>query len=346
MTRPRGFAPLRPQPHALQRLEQVRAVLHDYRDHLPLTIRQVLYRLVGNHGYDKTEAGYAKLAETLNRARRDGWIPFGAIRDDGQTELRPNAFAGPEGFRDAVRQAAEGYRIDRRGGQERRLWLLYEAGCIAPMLARFASPYGVPVLSSDGFNSLTVKYEIAGELAGCTAIPEALHVGDHDPSGVSVFQSLAEDIQALCEKLDGNALVFTRLAVTPAQIAELGLPTEPPENTDNRAFERETTQAEAIPPDVLADMVHDAIEARQNPATLDAVLQPEAAQREKLRQWATQRIGFAAQYAREGVKIEKCRRVRRLGIVNWGPFPFRYQGKPETPSQLPKFRKAKHLTRL
>ena len=39
----------------MELLEQVRSILAEYADYLPLTVRQVFYRLVGVHGYDKTE---------------------------------------------------------------------------------------------------------------------------------------------------------------------------------------------------------------------------------------------------------------------------------------------------
>ena len=60
-TRVRGFAPWSPQAATLELLEQVRAVLDEYEDYLPLTIRQIFYRLVGAHNYDKTEQAYDRL---------------------------------------------------------------------------------------------------------------------------------------------------------------------------------------------------------------------------------------------------------------------------------------------
>ena len=63
----------------------------------------------------------------------------------------------------------------------------------------------------------------------------------------------------------GGSVRFTRLAVTPEQISELGLETQVKKVTDNRAFGSRTTrtcQAEAIAPDVLARIVRDAIEER------------------------------------------------------------------------------------
>ena len=71
-TRPRGFAPWTPRPASLALVQDVRAVLADYGEHLPLTIRQVFYRLVATRGFDKTEAAYSRLCEIVNRARRAG----------------------------------------------------------------------------------------------------------------------------------------------------------------------------------------------------------------------------------------------------------------------------------
>ncbi len=68
--RPRGFIDWNPQAKTRALIEQVQAVLEEYQKHLPLTLRQVFYRLVGAHGYAKTERDYERLCEALNKARR------------------------------------------------------------------------------------------------------------------------------------------------------------------------------------------------------------------------------------------------------------------------------------
>ena len=73
-TRPRGIAPWTPRPASRALVQDVQAVLADYSEHLPLTIRQVFYRLVATQGFEKTESGYSRLCETVNRARRAGLI--------------------------------------------------------------------------------------------------------------------------------------------------------------------------------------------------------------------------------------------------------------------------------
>jgi hypothetical protein len=60
------------------------------------------------------------------------------------------------------------------------------------------------------------------------------------------------------------------------------LPTAPAKLTDRRAFEGDTVQAEAIPPDVLSDLVRQAIILRQDGETRKTVLQNEALDRSAL----------------------------------------------------------------
>jgi len=263
-TRPRGFEPWSPRPATLELLAAVRGVLDEYRDYLPLTIRQVFYRLVGTIGYDKTEAAYERLCEMMNRARRGGFVSFDAIRDDGGSRLDPDFWDSPEQFLRGFHAAAANFRLDHQDGQPVRLWLLCEAAGMAPMLARVAHAYGVPVLSSGGFDSLTAKYGLARELAGVETATEVLHVGDHDPSGVHLYSALAEDVTAMVQALGGAEPTFTRLAVTPEQIKAFGLPTAPPKPTDRRSFDGQTVQAEALPPDVLTEIVTLAIQTRQD----------------------------------------------------------------------------------
>lgn len=165
---------------------------------------------------------------------------------------------------------------------------------MSPMLARAAGPYGVPVLSSGGFDSLTAKHDLARELTRAATAGhgvEVLHIGDLDPSGVHLFTSLAEDVRAMCLALDPqSAPVFTRLAVTQAQAEDMDLPTAPPKPTDRRAFTGDTVQAEAIPPDRLSRLVRDAIEARQDAEIYRELLALEAEARAEL----TERFGESA----------------------------------------------------
>jgi hypothetical protein len=95
-TRVRGFAPWTPRASTEQLLAQVDLVLAEYVDHLPLTLRQIFYRLVGAYAYEKTEQAYERLCEHLNRARRARRISMDVIRDDGGTSSRLRAGHPPK----------------------------------------------------------------------------------------------------------------------------------------------------------------------------------------------------------------------------------------------------------
>jgi hypothetical protein len=134
-TRVRGFAPWQPQPHTQELLEQVRAVIGEYEDYLPLTIRQIFYRLVGRHDYEKTERAYERLCETINRARRARLIEMSVIRDDGTTVITPLTWESADEFLSSVRYRAEHFTLDRTRGQRTRLGVNCEAVGMAPQLA-------------------------------------------------------------------------------------------------------------------------------------------------------------------------------------------------------------------
>lgn len=262
-TRVRGFAPWNPRADTLRLVGRVQGILTRYQAQLPLTNRQIFYILVGSdEGYPKTEQAYARLCEMLNRARRARMIRFSAIRDDGTQSVGNPGWASPAAFGRAVRYTAENYRHDLTDGQPYHSELWVEAGGMVPQAAAVAGDYGITVYSAGGFNGLTDKYETAQRLAGQDQPSIVFHCGDYDPSGLSIVDSLASDVTELVYGLEPLAQVeFRRIVVTPAQIEQYGLPSAPQKGTDRRGdYMAETVQAEALPPDVLAAEIRNAVE--------------------------------------------------------------------------------------
>lgn len=255
MSRVRGLAPWTPRAKTLPLLENVRQVLDTYAEQLPLTLRQIFYRLVAAYGYDKTENAYESLGETLNRARRSGLIEFAAIRDDGVTAKWPLEFLSPEDFWQMANQLAEDFALTAQEGQPQYLEVWVEAAGMVPQAFDAVNPkYGVPVFSSSGFDSTTAKYDAACRFLERDRPTVVVHVGDYDASGVSLFEAVREDVTAFYNDLGGGEPPeFVRAAVTPEQIGRFQLPTAAPKKRDRRsAFtDDKTVQAEALPPNVL-----------------------------------------------------------------------------------------------
>jgi hypothetical protein len=135
-------------------------------------------------------------------------------------------------------------------GQWRRLVVWCEAAGMLAQLRRVCRPYDIHVITGGGFDSLSDKWRFAQLVLGIEEPVEVLHIGDLDQHGESIFEVLSEDVPAF----DCPTVSFTRLAVTIEQVAAYSLPTD---------FEHPNiVQAEALPPDILADIVETAIRER------------------------------------------------------------------------------------
>ena len=119
-------------------LDQVQAVLDEYAEHLPLTNRQIFYRLVGAHGYPKTRAS---LQQPLRDAAKGSPLAHDSVcrhprrRRHAQHELS-DATTGVEDFLETTRRRrAEDYPARPAAkDQAARLMLWCEAGGMVPQL--------------------------------------------------------------------------------------------------------------------------------------------------------------------------------------------------------------------
>jgi hypothetical protein len=257
----------------------VQGVLAEYADQLPLTARQIYYRLVARCGYEKTERAYKRLTETMNKARRARVIDMQSLRDDGFTS---QGGAGWSNAEVSPQHRGAGHVLEARppAGSGRPCRAVVLGSGMVPQIARVADPYHIEVVSSGGFDSLTDKHRVAAAWGGESIT--VLHLGDHDPSGVHVFGSLAEDIEDFADEYDGD-VEFVRLAVTPDQARQYDLPSAPPKATDNRRFDGdETWQCETLDPRTLAPIVQAAIEERIDREIYQAIMDREEEARRDL----------------------------------------------------------------
>jgi hypothetical protein len=296
--RAKGFAPWRPQTRTQALLEDIDAVLEEYRAYLPLTIRQVFYRLVGR-GYLKSETFYATVQEACNRGRRSGRIPFSAVRDDGVSRQGGETltYESPREYYAAHEKLSNFYRRSWHAEQPAFVQVLCEASGMVPMLQRAVARYRVPVASSSGFDSVTVKHDLFQDALGryedYGQYTILLHLGDHDPSGVSIHESMAEDLSAFCEDSHEEQIIeLRRVALTPPQIRRYEVATTPDEikatDSRSRAFLQRglapAAQLEAIPPETLATVVRQAVETALDLDVLRASQEQERLERKQVQE--------------------------------------------------------------
>lgn len=303
--RPKGFMTWNPTEEVAYWIDNVKAILEEYAGYGPMTVRQVFYRLVGQHGYPKDERAYKRLAEYLVKARRAQMIPFGRIRDDGTISHERGGDNGREEvweyIRDIVSRPADYLRLDRNTDQPYHIELWCEAAGMAPMLAQMTRYRDVSVYSTGGFSSVTVTYEVAKRISARNKPTYFLHVGDYDPSGESIFLSMSQDIGNFISSMIGgyiyestgrvedeneeNFFIPKRVALTEDQVQEYDLPTAPAKVSDTRSnnWEGETTQAEALPPTLLEEIIKEALDELTDADALEALLEREQEDKERLR---------------------------------------------------------------
>jgi hypothetical protein len=262
---------------------RVQQILAEYENHLPLTVRQIYYRLIASpvFGYEKGKKFQKKLYDALQGARRAKVIPFESIRDDG---IVGGGYWTPDlatHLSKSDRKFTE-YDLDRQSGQLVKHEIWCEAAGMRGQLAKVAAPYSIPVYSCGGFNSVTAVHQISQRVREDTTV---LHLGDYDPSGECIFESVRQDVIGFLED-DAPAVVFdaVRVALTPEQIAEHSLPMGgQPDPKDPRtkawraAGKGEICQLEALPPDVIGNILREAIEDH-----IDLDVRADALDRERL----------------------------------------------------------------
>ena len=281
-------------------LGQIAAVLDEYHEHLPLTIRQIYYRLVGRGELEKTVPAYQRLKGHISSARRGRWVDpgngrainFDVIRDDGIVDETPSSYTGSADFWSQVRWQADDYRLDRQSGQPQFIEVWCETVGMVPQLARVAGEYGVPVLSSGGTVSITGTRQ-AGLRASRRDVPTLiLHAGDHDPTGVMLYESLRDDTAAFCrDEGGGHGCEVRRIALVESQLSALESNGPPPAKDPRTPKWRlkygpgdTTYQLEAMAPGTLTAIVADVLDGLIDADAYAQVLETEGSDLGQIRE--------------------------------------------------------------
>lgn len=322
-----GYKSYRPSPAAESVLKAAFHVLATYEAwDAPMTIRQVFYRLVQEYGYAKTEADYGSLIGWVARSRRarqgnlnelidqgadmeeatkaafeTKWmIPFSWIRDDKGDSIEHLTFETYDGFMEDTRERAENMRLDGQRGQEQILEIWCEAGGMVPLMRQIGEPWTLPVNSGGGYDSVTAKHNLARRVVNRLVPTVILHVGDFDPSGEGMYETLRDDVGAMVSELAWDSrelLTVERVALTEEQVISMNVETAPPKKKDRRRVgfvqrhpnavkhfgsEDITAQLEALTPPELKQLIESQIEPYIDSDTYEDVRNLESEIREQL----------------------------------------------------------------
>lgn len=152
------------------------------------------------------------------------------------------------------------------GRQEYRLALFGEKSSLAQVLAPISERYSTDLLLPTGELSDTMIHTMAAAAYDDGRPTVCLYISDCDPSGHQMAISLSRKLQALQYSLyPGLDVQVRRIALTPDQVREYGLPSSVLKETEKRAgawvaaMGVEQTEVDAVPGELLTDIVEAAI---------------------------------------------------------------------------------------
>ncbi len=242
---------------------EVLAIFQEYGH--PLTVRQVFYQLSTRDKVDKSEKGYDQAQNHLKQMRFKGIIPFSYFADSSRYQIKPDSYGNMYDFLNTMQDY---YRRDFWNSQGVYIEIWVEKDALRSVFAPVTKKYDVPLMVAKGYSSLTFLYEAAENIKYQQGNGKQVYIyqfGDHDPSGVNAGEKIHETLRLLCD-----GIIYERIALTPEQITKYNLQTRPTKKSDTRSkgFDDESCELDALPPDVLRELIKNCIEQHINPDDL------------------------------------------------------------------------------
>jgi hypothetical protein len=253
----------------------------------PMTVRQVFYQMSTRGYIAKTEREYKQtVCRLLARLRLRQEIPFGWIADDTRWMRKPTTYDSMEA---ALKLNVQTYRraLWARMPVNVEVWI--EKDALAGVVYDITAEWDVPLMVTRGYPSLTYVYEAAEALSQSHKPTYIYYLGDYDPSGVDISRGLEARLRSFAPDA---VIEFRRIAVEPYQIRIFDLPSRPTKTSDSRAkrFNSDiSVELDALPPDILRDLVKRSILGHVNSDELARLRQIEAAERESL-EWVVNNL--------------------------------------------------------
>ncbi len=224
-------------------------------DH-PQSVRHVFYRMTDPRlpeSVEKSDNGYRHVQERCVKLRRAGRIPYNWIADMSRRGWHVDTFSGADDF---VRSLAGYYRADLWRNADYRCEVWAESRSIASVIQKDCEELAVSLYPCGGFSSLSFVHQAAEQhnSSDDNRPLVVLYIGDYDPAGVLIDQSLQKELRQHLRST--IPLEFVRVGINEEQIDEYDLPTKPRKASDKRSQHvKYTVEAEAMPAHILRELL-------------------------------------------------------------------------------------------
>jgi hypothetical protein len=284
------FTPMRKSDRS-DRIDKINLVIEEYAEKgiRSLTLRQLFYQFLTRGWHLNNERSYILLCEAAKIGRLHGLIDWDAIEDRSRSLIDFATWSSPA---DSISEAAECYREDYWARQRYRpeVWIEKQAliGIIEDVVQ---DEYRAPLYTPRGYDSISQIYEAGKRFAEHIAngqTPIILHLGDHDPSGIH----MSVDIKTRLSLFAGEDIEVRRLALNIDQVRKRKLDPNYAKMSDTRSpdyvrqFGKKCWELDALPPEVLVDLVRDGLQELIDDDEWESSKEHEASNCEKLNEMA------------------------------------------------------------
>jgi hypothetical protein len=282
---------------SLETIVQANRILEEYEQQgYDLTLRQLYYQFVARDLIPNTERSYKRLGSIVNDARMAGYIDWELLVDRTRNVRSIPHWDDPA---DIIEATARSFKVDRwdKQGDYVEVWI--EKDALVGVIAGISNRLDVPYFACRGYNSQSEMWRAAQRLLQRVIDGKnvtIIHLGDHDPSGIDmtrdnderlktfvrqdylrhranedpVWDSYSDENQRLTMRQwlrNMPSVEVRRIALNMDQINQYQPPPNPAKMSDSRAhgyveqYGHKSWELDALPPDVLADLVRDNVES-------------------------------------------------------------------------------------
>jgi hypothetical protein len=263
------FIPFKPHAATRSVIERANTIIDEYlAQDFKLTLRQLFYQFVSRRLLENIFTNYKRLGVIVRNARDGGLIDWDAI-EDRTREVHDHVFwNNPAGI---ISAAAEQYREDLWAGQRYRPEVWIEKDALLGVIEGVCTELRVPYFAHRGNNSQTLQYQAGKRFAEYLdqgLIPLVLNLLDHDPNGID----MSRDNKVRLKLYARTEIEVRRIALNMDQVREHNPPENFVKESDTRTSgyrQRFGTdkcwELDALPPNVIADLIRREVEALINP---------------------------------------------------------------------------------
>lgn len=253
---------------SVEMIDRALVIIQEYEElGFRLTLRQLYYQFVSRNWLANKQSEYKRLGSLMTDARLAGIVDWNAIEDRARNLQTFASWNDPASI---VSVCSDSFALDLWKNQPHYIETWVEKEALIGVLARPCSKWRVNHFACKGYTSASEMWDggwnrLRGKKKQGKDVT-IIHLGDHDPSGIDMTRDIRERMSLFV----GGPVEIVRIALNMDQVEEYEPPPNPAKMTDSRfegyvdQFGEESWELDALPPNVIADLIEGEITKRMD----------------------------------------------------------------------------------